>query len=85
MLILAVFNEAFIHEPTIVSMIMVNVNSHVLSKMLVAVLGLNGLSAGDGLLQINVGVSCILIHEHSRVPVPLGGELALELGNEASH
>ena len=57
MLTLAVLNEALIHELTIVGMIVVNVDSHVLSKALEAVLGLNSFGAGDGLLQINVDVS----------------------------
>ena len=56
MLTLVVLNEALICVPTIVGMIVVNVDSHVLSKVLEAVLGLNGFSTGDGPLQVNVGV-----------------------------
>ena len=57
MLPLTVFNEAFARELTIVSMIMVNMNSHILSKVLKAVLYLNGLSTGDGPLEIDICVS----------------------------
>ena len=57
MLLLAVLNEVLVHEPTIVSMIVVNTNSHIHSKVLEAVLCLNGLRPGDGPLQIDVGVS----------------------------
>ena len=47
-LLLTILDEAFIRESTIVGMIVMNVDTHVLCHSLEAVLGLDSLSTGDG-------------------------------------
>ena len=56
MLILAILDEAFIRESTIVGMIVMNADSHVLGHALEAVLCLDGLGTGDGPFQVDVGI-----------------------------
>ena len=48
MLLLTILDEAFVRKSTIVSMIVMNVDAHVLGHALEAVLGLDGLGTGDG-------------------------------------
>ena len=47
MLLMAILDEAFAHESAIVGMVVTNVDTHVLSHTLEAVLGLDSLGTGD--------------------------------------